>query len=60
MLASGFMNVQIAEQYSSPSRVIAVYIVLMEQFLVRRSSLAVARVVAVEYTQAAGQDVCTH
>jgi hypothetical protein len=39
MLASGFMNVRIAERYSNPKRAIVVSIALMERFLARRFSL---------------------
>jgi hypothetical protein len=60
MRVSGFMNVQIVEQYSNLKREIVVSIALMERFLARRFSLVVVRVVAVRSVQTFGQEVCRH
>jgi hypothetical protein len=59
MRVSGFMNVQIVEQYSNLKREIVVSIALMERFPARRFSLVV-RVVAVRSAQTFGQEVCRH
>jgi hypothetical protein len=60
MRVSGFMNVQIVEQYSNLKREIVVSIVLMERFLARRFSLLATREVAVRSAQTFGQEVCRH
>jgi hypothetical protein len=60
MRVSGFMNVQIVEQYSNLKREIVVSIVLMERFPARRFSLVVVRVVAVRSAQTFGQEVHRH
>jgi hypothetical protein len=60
MRVSGFMNVQIVEQYSNLKREIVVSIALMERFLARRFSLVVVRVIAVRSAQTFGQEVCRH